>query len=89
MPLYPGSCDGESCVRMSLFDSGRGCACEGWRRDCEERCQTVRICNPACPGEYADVQLCVDHCGNLSICVHRPSGDCIRRDRRCRSRCNR
>lgn len=76
MPLFPPSCGMES-VKMKLFDD---CGC------CspQNNCQTVRICNPACPNEYADVELCVDSCGNLSVCVHR-NGCCIpeRRRRRC------
>ena len=78
IPLFPGGCR-DSCMRMPLFgDDGNRCGCD-------ERCQTVRICNPACPGEYADVELCVDSCGNLSICIRRPPGKCCdRRNYRCR-----
>ncbi len=63
MPLYPQSCGGD-CVKMKLFDEHRCCGCGN-------ECQTVRICNPACPDEYADVELCLDSCGNLSVYVHR------------------
>jgi len=77
MPLFPGGCGGDGCVRVPLF--GGEC---GWRNACNDNCQTVRICNPACPGEYADVELCVDSCGNLSICVHRPPKDCCTTYRR-------
>ena len=69
IPLFPPACGSNSSLHMSLFD---GCD------PCRERqeCQCVRIRNPACPGEYADVELCVDMDGNLSICVKRPGGYC-------------
>ena len=72
MPLFPPNCAGQSSLRMPLFDTCRP-ACGN--PSCDS-CQTVRICNPACPGEYADVELCVDGDGNLSICVHRPPRPC-------------
>lgn len=75
MPLFPPSC-GSDCVKMKLFNE---CECPP-----QSNCQTVRICNPACPSEYADVELCVDSCGNLSVCVHRNS--CCAPERR-RKRC--
>lgn len=79
IPLYPGGCDRDDCVRMPLF-GGEWRHCGAGNAACDGACQVVRICNPACPGEYADVELCVDHCGNLSICVRRPPKDvCVRR----------
>ena len=81
IPLFPPSCGCSGSMRMQLFDNCR----EPCRSTCEE-CQTVRICNPACSGEYADVELCVDAGGNLSICVHRPPRPC--RQPRCKSRCS-
>lgn len=69
MPLFPPGCDMGSSIRMPLFE----------RCDCirpRTQCQCVHIENPSCPGEYADVELCVDECGNLSICVKRPPKPC-------------
>ena len=77
MPLFPPSC-GQECVKVKLFDEHHCCG----RGD---QCQRVRICNPACPDEYADVDLCVDSCGNLSVCVHR-NNCCMGHPRR-RHRC--
>lgn len=86
IPLFPGGCDRERCVRMSLF--GDDCGCGGdWRGCCDNRSQRVRVCNPARPGEYADVELSVDQCGNLTVCVHRPPTDCCDRRKRCRMNC--
>ena len=65
MPLVPPACMGGSTLRMPLFD-GHDC-CRP-----QEECQCVRIRNPACPEEIAEVELCVDCDGNLSICVRRP-----------------
>lgn len=87
IPLFPGGYDRDECVRMSLFGSDYSRCCDHWHNACDGRCQTVRICNPSCPGEYADVELCVDNCGNLSICVHRPPKDCCDRSKRRRYRC--
>ena len=70
-PLFPQPCCGQSSLHMPLFD-GKRCNCECWTPSvCCEDCQCVRIQNPACPGEFADVELCVDCNGNLSICVRR------------------
>ena len=71
MPLFPQPFCGQSSLHMPLFD-GKGCNCDCWTPtlSCED-CQCVRIQNPACPGEFADVELCVDCNGNLSICVRR------------------
>ena len=79
MPLFPGGCAENSCLRVPLFGEA-----ERWS-SCGGQCQSVRFSNPVCPGEYADVELCLDSCGNLSICVRRPPGDCCRgyRRRRC------
>ncbi len=91
MPLFPPTCCGQSSLRMPLFDGGRhGCG-ECWTPAlaCED-CQCVRIQNPACPGEFADVELCVDCDGNLSICVRRPNRPpCTypSRGKKCRTRC--
>ena len=70
-PLFPQPCCGQSSLRVPLFD-GKNCNCDCWppAPSCED-CQCVRIQNPACPGEFADVELCVDCNGNLSICVRR------------------
>lgn len=83
-PLYPPpgeQCGGDNCVRMPLFGSERDVPI------CD-RCgssQTVRLENPRCPGECAEVSLSVDHCGNLVICVHRapPRCQCSGRRRPC------
>lgn len=69
MPLFPPGCNPHSSMRMPLFDH-----CDQCRP--REECQCVHIENPACPGEYADVELCVDCDGNLSICVKRPPKPC-------------
>lgn len=69
LPLFPPNCMGGNSLRMPLFD----------RHDCcmpREECQRVCIRNPACPDEVAEVELCVDCDGNLSICVHRPPRPC-------------
>ena len=84
IPLFPGDHNRDSCVRMALFGDHHS---EDWRGMQDERCQTVRVYNPACSGEYADVQLCVDCCGNLSICVRRPGDKCCSRNKRHTSRC--
>lgn len=65
IPLFPPACASGGNVRMPVFG---GCEpiCP------REECQTVRIYNPACPAEFADVDLCVDGDGNLSICVRKP-----------------
>ena len=83
MPLYPpmgGRCDGGGdCYRMPLFRPepcmSRGCGCPA---------RTVRLENPACPDEWAEVTLSVDECGNMVICVHRapPRRCCEPRPRR-------
>ena len=81
MPLYPPGCDMGSSLQVPLFEN-----CSRYRPG--EECQCVHIENPSCPGEYADVELCVDECGNLSICVKRPPKPC--NAGRCKSRrqCN-
>ena len=83
-PLYPrpgngcNSCDGwdkcggRDCFdrnswRMPLFDCDRMSP----SHDCGCGSQTVRLENPCCPGECAEVTLSVDQCGNLVICVHK------------------
>ena len=83
IPLFPPGCPGpcreelpELCCRR---EQGAG------------ECQRVCIRNPACPEETAEVELCVDCDGNLSICVHRrprscrriPADRCCRRSRFC------
>ena len=73
MPLYPPACPSEPCLRLPLF-GGCNSGCESWFP--QEYCQTVRLENPACPGEYAEIRLSVDECGSLSICVHRPPKPC-------------
>lgn len=73
-PLYPPA--GDRCDRCDD-------CCESWRMplfDCDSHrhshddcgcSQTVRLENPCCPGECAEVTLSVDCCGNLVIGVHR------------------
>jgi len=94
-PLYPppgdgcGHCDGygrrdcrdRESWRMPLF--GGDCACAS--RDCCGCSQTVRLENPCCPGECAEVTLSVDNCGNLVVCVHKDPWkcDCRRPKKRC------
>jgi len=68
MPLFPPPCGSRSSLQLPLFDP---CACAA-----DNACQCVRVRNPYCPTEYADVELCVDAGGNLSICVHRPPQNC-------------
>jgi len=70
LPLYPGMrppCGAENCVRMKLFDGceGRGCPPP------PQPCGRVTIENPCCPGECVEVELGVDACGSLTVCVHR------------------
>ena len=82
MPLFPPACTGGNTLRMPLFD-GHECI-----RNREE-CQRVCIRNPACPDEIAEVELCVDCDGNLSICVHRPPRPCCApRRKRCGCDCS-
>ena len=62
-----GRCDGGGdCYRMPLFRP-EPCMSRGY--GCPAR--TVRLENPACPDEWAEVTLSVDECGNMVICVHR------------------
>ena len=88
MPLYPElrpGCDGGECLRMPVF-GGEG---PGERLP-ELRCpRRVTIENPCRPGEYAEVLLGLDGCGNLVVCVRKePDRDCCRpcpsRPRPCR-----
>lgn len=70
MPLYPmlrPEQGGRSCVRLPVFGSGR----EEARLPDASRCQSVWIENPCRPGEFAEVLLGVDACGNLTVCVRR------------------
>lgn len=69
IPMFPPACGTGSSLRLPVFGGCDPCCTR-------EECQTVRICNPACPAEYADVELCVDSDGNLSICVRRPPKPC-------------
>lgn len=88
-PLYPnpmdscGRCDDRrqcgcgdhrprESWRMPLFDCD---SCGMNRFDCACS-RTVRLENPCCAGEFAEVTLSVDGCGNLVICVHRHSEPC-------------
>ena len=78
-------CDHRDCHdreswRMPLF------RCDGMNNSCDCGCsQTVRLENPCCPGECAEVNLSVDNCGNLVICVHRDQwkNDCRRPRKHC------
>lgn len=81
MPLFPPACGDREMLHVPLFDTGKCCSPR-------EECQCVRICNPACPGEYADVELCVDECGNLSVCIKRPPKPCPPPRRRHRGGCD-
>lgn len=92
-PLYPPMSDGCDCRdhcdrcgtadreswRMPLF------RCDSCRMPCDSCSQTVRLENPCCPGECAEVTLSVDSCGNLVICVHRDRwrNECRRPYRKC------
>lgn len=81
LPLFPPMGGGnDECVRVPLFQRDP-CRC---RMDpCG--CKTVRMENPCCPGDGADVMLSVDECGNLMVCVRRdPPCRCgPNRPRRC------
>ena len=79
IPLFPPGCGGSD-FRVPLFDNGCG------RQSCAD-CQTVRIRNPANPCEVAEVELCVDAMGNLSVCVRRPPQCFERPHRGCRRGC--
>ena len=74
MPLYPmmrperGEGSG---VRVPVFGGGGGPA----GLPDEGRCRRVWIENPCRPGEFAEVLLGVDVCGNLTVCVRR-DGEC-------------
>ena len=74
MPLYPGMrppCDPSPCMKVRLFDDN----CRGGHRPPPmQRCERVVIDNPCRPGERAEVELGLDDCGNLVICVHRLCG---------------
>lgn len=79
-PLFPpmgDCCAPDNCVRVPLFSREacrppNPCGCT----------QSVRLENPCCPGECAEVALSVDNCGNLVMCVHREPC-CQPRPRRC------
>ena len=77
LPLFPPGCGCDSQLNVPLFEN-RDCCRPG------AECQRVHIRNPACPGEWADVELCVDEWGNLSVCVKRPPRPCA--PNRCRPR---
>ena len=63
--------------RVPLFNCDSSCpTC-----DCGCGAQTVRLENPCCPGECAEVTLSVDSCGNLVVCVHK--NPCRRNRNRC------
>ena len=81
-PLSPsgGDCGGrESCLRMPLFGCESCCS----RREACGCSQSVRLENPSSPGEYAEVSLSVDSCGNLVVCVHRDYSCGCKGKRRC------
>jgi len=79
MPLYPAlrpGCDGGECVRVPVFGGGDGPDDRLPQLRCPRR---VTIENPCRPGEYAEVLLGLDGCGNLVVCVKRePERDCCR-----------
>ena len=81
IPLFPPGCP-RPCREMP-----EDCGCRPERRPGE--CQRVCIRNPACPEETAEVELCVDCDGNLSICVHRQPRPCRKPlGDRCGCRCS-
>ena len=84
MPLYPAmrpDGDREACVRVPVFG---GCGRWGGGRPAAAcRYRRVDIENPCRPGEWAEVLLGVDECGNLTVCVKRGPG----RDCDCRPEC--
>ena len=87
MPLFPSGCAAQSNLQVPLF---HGCDCPPPPPPppMAENCQCVRIQNPGNPGEYADVELCVDCGGNLSICVRRPPKPCPPpKKKRCMPQC--
>ena len=92
-PLYPRPGDGGS--RWNCRDRCDGHACESWRmplfdhdchhsmQNCDCGSQTVRLENPCCRGEYAEVTLSVDSCGNLVVGVHKDQWNCRKPKKRC------
>ena len=68
MPLYPSLRPGDdrSCVRMPVFTRDPRGPSPG---ACSQRRVTIE--NPCRPGEFAEVLLSVDECGNLVVCVRR------------------
>ena len=83
MPLYPppgGERGRENCIRLPLFQN------DSVRQPPANCAQTVRLENPCCPGEFAEVTLSVDYCGNLAVCVHREPYGCRPRPPKHRSR---
>ena len=84
IPLYPALCpggEGSACVTMPLFDDGRGGP--PGPSPCGD-VQRVTIENPCRPGEWAEVLLGVDGCGNLTVCVRRAAECCRRPEKPCR-----
>lgn len=75
IPLFPPGCGGAGSMHPH-----NDCLCRPERP--REECQCVRIRNPACPDEVAEVELCVDCDGNLSICVHRQNRPCLQMPKR-------
>ena len=74
MPLYPrlgNPCGDDACVRVPLF--GDGCRPPQALPPVAEL-KRVPLENPCCPGEWAEVLLGVDACGNLALCVRRDEG---------------
>lgn len=88
MALYPSPpCGGrDACVRVPVFGADR---CARPQPLPARECQKVCIENPCCPGEWAEVLLGVDACGNLTVCVRRPpeAERCPRPPRRRREPC--
>lgn len=89
MPLYPSASpcrDRDACVRVPLFGQDR---CARPQSPPVGDWQKVMIENPCCPGQWAEVLLSVDACGNLAVCVRRaPDRDpCDRPHRRRREPC--
>jgi len=102
MPLYPAlrpGCDRQGCVRVPLFEAERG---PGRPEGDVLPCRRVTIENPCRSGEFAEVSLGLDSCGNLVVCVHRdarpecdmnpcrpprPRPRCLPEPRRCADPC--
>lgn len=71
MPLYPAlgpDCRDDTCVRVPMFGGG---SAPGPGMPPVAELRRVTLENPCRPGEWAEVTLGVDACGNLAVCVRR------------------